>query len=340
MFHVSDILKTCSPNDIVSNPVAVEIHPTTKCNHCCIHCSYKERNENRVSLSAEIMEKLVDSLINMRVKSVYFSGGGEPTVYPGLIGYIEKLFNANIDLALLTNGSLLNETGIIKHAAYFNYIAVSVPTVNKNNFDYITGSNNFDKVLSCADLIKTRHGEKSPTVGARVVVTSIIYREIPDIINTLRERNFDYVLFKVVRDYEDRGLGLKDSEIAELKETIESLKPINSDFTNLETIFDYKTLNFTGSKCLVNNAGLIANINSDGKVYPNIVEIGSECFCVGNLYNEPLEQMWHGISHQKVKIESNRKWENMECKNCRSMAYNRILYELLAKMPSGIDNFI
>ena len=327
-------------DNIAINPVAVEIHPTTKCNHRCIHCSYMDRNENRISLSKEIMEKLIDSLISMNVKSVYFSGGGEPTVYPGLVKYAEKLSDANIDVALLTNGSFMNESGIIEYAVCFNYIAVSVPSANKNNFEYITRSGDFDKVLSCPEHIKTKHGERAPTVGARVVITDINYKEISNIIKTLCERSFDYVIFKIVRDYENRGLGLKDTEIVELKDTIESLKPINSDFTNLETIFNYKTVKFTNTKCLINEAGLIANINSDGRVYPNIVEIGNEQFCIGNLYDEPLERMWHGSMHQKVKIESNKKWENKECKNCRSIAYNQILYELLAKMPSGIDNFI
>ena len=340
LFHSSEILTTGSINNIAINPVAVEIHPTTMCNHRCIHCSYMDRNENRISLSLEIMEKLVDSLINMNVKSVYFSGGGEPTVYPNLYKYIKKLSNANVDVALLTNGSLMIETGIIDCCDCFKYIAISVPSANKNNFEYITGSDNFDKVLSCPQLIKTRYGEKAPIVGARVVITSIIYREIPDIIKALFDKSFDYVNFKVVRDYEDRGLGLKDTEITGLREMIESLKPIDSDFTNLETIFNYRNIEFTNSKCFINEAGLIANINSDGKVYPNIVEIGDEQFCIGNLYNESLEQMWHGSMHKKVKFESARKWENRECKNCRSIAYNQILYELLSKMPSGIDNFI
>jgi wyosine [tRNA(Phe)-imidazoG37] synthetase (radical SAM superfamily) len=75
----------------------------------------------------------------MKVKAVYFSGGGEPTMYPNITKYIETLYDNGIEVALLTNGSTLEKAGIVDIANMFNYIAVSVPSVTRENFDYITG---------------------------------------------------------------------------------------------------------------------------------------------------------------------------------------------------------
>jgi radical SAM protein with 4Fe4S-binding SPASM domain len=340
LFHISNILQKGNFTNIAVNPVAVEIHPTSKCNHQCIHCSYQERNENRLSLDENVMDRLINSIIDMKIKSVYFSGGGEPSMYPGIVKHIKKLYDSGVEVALLTNGSILVETGIASIAHMFNYIAVSVPSVNKESFKYITGSERVNAVLDCADLIKHMHKEKSPVIGARVVLTSIIYKEIRTILETLLDKKYDYVLFKIVRDYEDRGLGLNEKETEELREIVACMKPLNSDFTNLNTIFDYKNFIFMNDKCIINEMGLIANINSDGKVYPNIVEIGQENFCIGNLYHETLDVMWHGEAHGRVKAASHAKWGKRECKNCRALAYNQIIYDILKKMPRSVDNFI
>jgi radical SAM protein with 4Fe4S-binding SPASM domain len=340
LFHISDVLKTGGLASVAMNPVAIEIHPTAKCNHQCIHCSYKERNESRLSLDKNIMEQLIDSIIAMKVKAVYFSGGGEPTVYPDLVKYVEKLYNAGIDVALLTNGSILSEAGITDIAYMFNYIAVSVPSVNQERFKYITGSDRMDYVLNCAAAIKLLHSDKAPIVGARVILTSIVYKEIRNILETLKSKEWDYVIFKIVRDYEDRGLGLNEREVEEIRKIVDEMKPVDSRFTNLDSIFNYRNPVFERDKCIVNELGLLANVNCDGKVYPNIVEIGQEAFCVGNLYHENLETMWHSASHQEIKKASHIKWSNKECKNCRAMNYNRIVYEILGKMPSIIENFV
>ena len=53
-------------------PWSVEIHPTARCNHRCIHCSYKERNESRHHMDKEVFDRLISSLISMKVKGVYF----------------------------------------------------------------------------------------------------------------------------------------------------------------------------------------------------------------------------------------------------------------------------
>jgi radical SAM protein with 4Fe4S-binding SPASM domain len=286
------------------------------------------------------MEHLVDSIIAMRVKAVYFSGGGEPTAYPHLVHYVNKLYKAGLDVALLTNGSMLEETGIIDNADNFNYIAVSVPSVTADNFKHITGSDRLENVLNCAGLIKARHKDKSPIVGARVVVTSIIYREIKLILETLKDKQYDYALFKIVRDYEDRGLGVNERETEEIKAIIESLKPVDTNFTNLDTIFNYRSPVFIKERCIANEIGLLANVNSDGKVYPNIVEIGQDDFCIGDLYNETLEKMWHGTAHKAVKLASHKKWLDRKCKNCRAMAYNQIIYDELSQMPSIVENFV
>lgn len=340
LFHYGRILEDIARGKNDFNPVAIEIHPTAMCNHRCIHCSYKERNESRASLSKEIMDKLTDSVIHMGIRAVYFSGGGEPTLYPDLADYIQKLYRHGIECSVLTNGSCFAQQGLIPLANKLNYIAVSVPGIDEDTFETITGTRNLGKVLSLPKQIKSVHRENSPIVGARIVLTNKNYRQVGAFLTAMKENEFDYALFKIVRDYEDNGQGLSKEEEAILKEEIQGYPSLDPNFTNLSTIFNYRALPEFKNQCWTNRYGMLANVSTDGKVYPNIVEIDKEEFCIGDLHDMTLEEMWNSPRHVEVKRASDRKWKSGMCKNCRAMSYNRIINELRERLPSAFDPFI
>lgn len=340
LFHYGKMLEEIANGREEFNPIAIEIHPTAMCNHRCIHCSYKERNESRATISKEIMDRLIDSVINMKVRAVYFSGGGEPTLYPGLADYINKLYANGIESSIITNGSCFEQMGLISIADKLNYIAISVPGVDPDTFKTITGTENLDKMLELPGKIKEMHGDKSPVIGSRVVLTNKNYKQVGEFLRVIKERKFDYALFKIVRDYEDNGQGLSKAEEEYLKEEIKGYEDIDENFTNIKNIFAYKTLPDFKNKCWINQYGLLANVSMDGRVYPNIVEIDKEEFCIGNLYEETLEDMWNGKRHREVKELSNRKWQNGECRNCRAMAYNNIINTWMESLPAYFDPFI
>lgn len=340
LFHYGKMLEDISKGKEDFHPVAIEIHPTAVCNHRCIHCSYKERNENRASLSPQVMDQLIDSVIAMNIRAVYFSGGGEPTLYPGLMQYIEKLHEHDVECSIITNASCFEDMGFIPVADKLNYIAISVPAVDSETFRTITGTDNMEKVLSLPSKIKSFHKEKSPILGSRVVLTNKNYQSVKDFLKVIKESEFDYALFKIVRDYEDNGQGLKPEEEAYLKEIIQESTEIDENFTNLPSIFNYRKTPEFLNKCWINQFGMLANVSTDGRVYPNIVEIDKEEFCIGNLYDTKLEDMWNSKQHKEVKERSNRKWLSEECKNCRAIAYNGIINEINGKIPSQFDPFI
>lgn len=340
LFHYGRMLEEIAKGREKFSPIAIEIHPTARCNHRCIHCSYKERNESRAAISKEIMDTLIDSIIKMKIRAVYFSGGGEPTLYPGLAEYITKLYANEIECSIITNGSCFEQMGLIPIADKLNYIAISVPGVDASTFKTITGTENLDKMLELPKKIKEAHGDKSPVIGSRVVLTNKNYKQVGEFLKVIKEREFDYALFKIVRDYEDNGQGLNKSEEEYLKEDIKGYENIDENFTNIKNIFGYKTLPDFKNKCWINQYGLLANVSTDGRVYPNIVEIDKEDFCIGNLYEEKLEEMWNGKRHNKVKELSNAKWQNGECRNCRAMAYNNIINTWMGSLPAYFDPFI
>jgi len=102
--------KTGSP-DV---PIHVRIKPINLCNHHCWYCAYKadhmqlEEGMNKKDQIPEdkIME-IAEDLVNMSVKAVTFSGGGEPFFYKPILKASKILIDGGIQIASLTNGSKL-----------------------------------------------------------------------------------------------------------------------------------------------------------------------------------------------------------------------------------------
>ncbi len=327
-------------NKLALNPWAVEIHPTAKCNHRCIHCSYKLRNENRASLSKEVFDRIISDMINCKVHGVYFSGGGEPCTYEGLSDAIAKLNENDIEVSIITNGTLFVERGILDVANHLNYVAVSVPSCTQQTFEKITGNKNLDKVLSLPDEIKSKH-DKPPVVGARIVITNLIAHEVPFILDELKKCNYDYALFKIVRDYEDRGLGITPEVENDLKAYIEkNEKNIDKKFTNINNLFSYKKPYRNIGGCHVNKMGLLAVITPDGEIYPNISEIGDKNFLVGNVNDSSFSDIWGSEEHYRVIEHSSENWRENKCKNCRCISYNNIINSIIESTPDFEDAFV
>ena len=96
-------------------PLYIRIKPTNKCNHNCDYCHYKnsyldldEYNPND-EIPREKMLEFLDDLHDMGTKAVTFSGGGEPLLYPYIAEAMERVIDHNIDLSIITNGSLLKD---------------------------------------------------------------------------------------------------------------------------------------------------------------------------------------------------------------------------------------
>ena len=119
--------------DQLPAPIHVRIKPTNVCNHGCYFCAYRSDN---VSLGEDIvvrdkiprakMIEIVDDLIEMGVKAVTFSGGGEPLIYPHLAQAVTRLAQGGIKVGALTNGSRLMSKVADVLAAQATWIRVSI----------------------------------------------------------------------------------------------------------------------------------------------------------------------------------------------------------------------
>ncbi len=134
IFHYKDKLDSLSSvTDSILPPVHIRIKPTNVCGHSCWYCAYKAEDlqlgkdmVKKDMIPRDKMLEIIDDAIEMGVKAITFSGGGEPFLYPYLLETVQKLSSSNIQFASLTNGSKLEGEVAKVFAEYGTWIRVSM----------------------------------------------------------------------------------------------------------------------------------------------------------------------------------------------------------------------
>lgn len=142
----------------VAHPAHVLFHTCDECNLSCVHCPY---THSRSKLSREAFLSLCFAIsTNKNIRACSFSGGGEPTLQPGLAEGIKILRGKQ--LGLITNGTMLESLG--DAAAYLSWVNVSLDSVTPYEFELYKGVQLFNRVVDNIFILKNTY----PHVNVRV----------------------------------------------------------------------------------------------------------------------------------------------------------------------------
>ena len=286
-----------------------QLNPTNECNFNCPICSCSER-EREKELSMHDIDQLIKVGYKHGMKSVTITGGGEPLLHPN-INEIIRLFNKrNIEVGLVTNGSLLERLTTLDN---ITWIRISVTDYSKEQFKSIdTTFNNFLSRLS--DII---NNDKFVDWSFSYVIGKIPdIHLIKKIIDFATDLDFTHVRIvndifiadelsekmKYVEDY-IKGLGMDDS-IVNYQDRSEWTKGYDPCYLSI----------------------LKPVIGADGYIYP----------CCGTQYAlekpsrdyEKLMRMGHINNLENVL---SRQWffDGSICHKCYYGNYNRVLKVLM-----------
>lgn len=127
---------------------------TDRCNYKCVYCRTGEFGAQYPELAIDEYFRLIKLFVNLGIEKVRLTGG-EPLLRNGLIDLIQKLSGLRtlkgepLDLALTTNGHLLEKLAKPLKAAGLNRITVSMDAVDAPTFERITRvPGSFKKVLA------------------------------------------------------------------------------------------------------------------------------------------------------------------------------------------------
>lgn len=133
-----------------ASPISLQVGPTSRCNLNCTFCSNANR-EKHEDLHLQDLIALLDSLVDMGLKTVEWTGGGDPTMYKDINTIIKVASSMGLEQGMITNGILLRDK-LTKHSLdLLTWVRISINSLEyvKNvNLPKIEGTLGFSYVIN------------------------------------------------------------------------------------------------------------------------------------------------------------------------------------------------
>ncbi|UCG38750.1 MAG: radical SAM protein [bacterium] len=219
---------------VYSGPWTVQIDLTNRCNNDCIACWCNSpllgdkgmpSGIRDATLPYERLVTIVDELSALGVRSIYFTGGGEPFMHPRILDLISYIKGKGIHLDMSTNFTLvdrataeelvrleLDHMNLSLWAGSREVYAKQHPNKSEETFDRMT------EVIRHINELKRRRGQTVPGLGMYNVINVHNYQDIHNMLEFAFRHRMDHVHFTHVDTVPDRTevLALDRARLEEL----------------------------------------------------------------------------------------------------------------------------
>ena len=200
IFHFHEKLEDMKAGRI-SVPLHIRIKPTNRCNHRCAYCCYRnpdlylsELMDEGDEIPQAKMHQLIADLAEMGVRAVTFSGGGEPLCYPHIVEAFEALLLAGIQVAMLSNGSLLKGPAAKVLAQGATWVRISMEGTDSDSYAGFrgVGDREFDRICeNIRTFARDKRGDCE--LGINLVVLQENHRDVFSFLKRMKDLGADHV---------------------------------------------------------------------------------------------------------------------------------------------------
>ncbi len=319
-------------------PVLIEVDPSNACNHACSFClssyihfeKYKGTETfSRALMSRDVLMSLCEDFVEMGVRSVNWTGGGEPTLNRHLKEAIEYCGQNGIKMGMFTNGTLFDKWDMFETLVEnMTWVRISVDAGTRETYNGVRrakGRQDWDKMVSnLTKLIEVnkQHNNKID-IGVGYVISPDTYHEIVDFAEFFKDFDLSYCQYKpeiIIREDggQQRELEFWTDKVNPLlkeAETILGDKFQVNGYKFEDLAMDREKFGRNYKRCL--GSQLSPCVGADGHVYVCTNHRGWKQYSYGNLYEERFIDIWKNIEKRQQVMNL---IENVECfKNCTKL---------------------
>jgi len=267
-------------------PITVEVDPSNACNLNCKFCMYADHIKRNKDIFPPALFRHFLWDLPLTVKSITFTGGGEPLMNPTFNTLAAAAKNKGLEIGLITNGTLLHK---VNHPEWFKFIRISLDAFDAESYKRVKGANLFDRVIqNIIDLVD----KKATDVGISYVVCEDNLVGAAEAAHLAEKLGVDYIQFKPA------WINGKPFEIPE-------------EFPGHSSIVTPRFVAKSRLPCVV--AGLIGILGAEGNVYFCCQYRGDNRYRVGNINDNRFADLWERRDQFGPPID--------KCPHCRYMNY-------------------
>jgi len=348
--HLKDLKAAAHPV-----PISIRLVLSDLCNQNCHFCTFRmedsftnrlfkglDKKGNLTYNPTRFFDKekaceIISDAKEMGVKSIEFTGGGEPTVHPHHVEIFQAALNSGLDLGLITNG-VLCRSKLIDALMEANWCRFSIDAGNKDTYSQLreVPSRIYGVVINnIKDLVRKKRQRGSKiTIGTSFIVTDKNYLEVYECARRMSELGVDY--FRVGYYRADEGFVAGDFE--KTQELInKSIVDFNRDDFSVVNEYAESSKNMDGPPdynfCAYQHVNTW--IAADYNVYRCCVTSYDKHGLIGSIRDQSFKKLWFSDLKRKKMDEFNA----MSCTQCIYNDKNKILNYAIRQDPDHV-NFI
>ena len=287
-------------------PITLEIDPTNECPLACIYCSsYENRRgkEANATLAPDVIFRIIREAVELGVKSVIWTGGGEPLLNSAVLSAIELTSSLGMKNAMFTTGipltPLVSEV-LVDHLCWIRF---HLDGATPETYARIHNSSKeifFQTITNIREFVELRAGKKARIksgIGSVAIDDNI--EELPALAMLAKKLGLDYFQYKhdLTRMDDSRYLLWWNTDVIPILNALSSELKDDSFSLQYSEGIDY-TERAHLPRCHVHH--LNTAVTADGRVAYCKSLRHRESYSLGNVNHQSLKEVFDGEINRRL----------------------------------------
>jgi MoaA/NifB/PqqE/SkfB family radical SAM enzyme len=307
LIHHLDKLINWKNGNLIS-PITIDMALTRACNYKCVYCYGQLQENERKTMTWEVIKRFLDDAKEIGVKAVSLVSDGESTCSPHYVQAIQYGAAIGLDMALGTNGYLLDEESLGKILPCLKYIRFNISSAIPKNYAKWHGvtEDHYKKVVNnIVAAVKLKRLFRLPvTIGLQMVFLPGMIEDVVPLVNLGKVSGADYLVIKHCSDDEHHSLGVDYSDYlsSRIREDLKYAESMSTD--KFQVAVKWSKILSGGkrsySRCY--GAQFIMQISGSGLVAPCGMLFGEQYkkFHIGNIVDTSFMDLFYSDRYMEV----------------------------------------
>ena len=207
-------------------PITIDCALTRACTYKCVYCYGMLQANDEKRMTKDVVFRFLDDAAEIGVKAISFVSDGESTCSPHLYDAVLRGKKNGLDMALGTNGYLLDDDRLEDILPGLTYLRFNISAGEVNRYSKIHGCSEkcyFKVINTIQECIKIKKKNNlEVTIGLQMVLLPEFEDKIIPLAKLGKELEVDYLVIKHCSDDEDGRLGVDYSKYIDMVDSINS----------------------------------------------------------------------------------------------------------------------
>ena len=287
-------------------PITIDCALTRRCTYRCVYCYGRLQSHDEKKMTKDVIFRFLDDAADIGVKAISFVSDGESTCSPHLYDAVVRGKHNGLDMALGTNGYLLEESRLEELMRALTYLRFNISAASPSTYAKVMGCRPeaFDRVCrlirSCVRIKKERG--LPVTIGLQMVLLPAYADQVIPLARLGQELGVDYLVIKHCSDDERGSLGVDYAKYFELEQVLKEAEKYTTDDYLVKV--KWSKILSGGKRCYHQcfGAPFMVQLSGSGLVAPCGMLFNRKFrrYHIGNIVDTPFKQIWQSQRYWDV----------------------------------------